>query len=381
LGYDIKGYDKDGFNTKGLDRDGYNRNGYDVNGFDRDGFDRDGFGRDGFNLSGLDRDGYDRNGYDINGYNREGYDVNGNPRGEGQSEDHNKKISKGVKCSDDTDCQEGYVCVNSSCVPPTDTNYAKFGDRIASAERDRNKRKQDSLWNDQIGVSKRDSKTTLHKRVREIFEQIRKHKDGTDDTSTRPPPPRTPKPPKFKCKSNQDCWNHHKSNQYYCNKKNSKCIKCPDGMHGKKDGSAECCSDQPSSGTGGKKSVPGKFPIKYGGTILVTLPGCSSSQPMTVSLEDHTVGPKNLAIYKYNLVANYGFSIKYDKKKGTGSVEAKKLTPHYGYHYSDGRISIMPLGLKGNFTDSKLDGTGGYKKSGVYGNYSVKYQVSLTRQN
>ena len=101
---------------------------------------------------------------------------------------------------------------------------------------------------------------------------------------------------------------------------------------------------------------------------------------MTVSLEDHTVGPQNLSTYKYNLVANYGFTIKYDQEKKIGSVEAKKLTPNYGYHYSDGRISIMPLGLKGHYTDTKLDGEGGYKKSGVYGNYNVKYQVSLTRQ-
>ena len=217
--------------------------------------------------------------------------------------------------------------------------------------------------------------------MREIFEKIRKHTDGTDDKPTSPPRSKTTKPPKFKCKSNQDCWTKYKSDQYYCDKGKGKCIKCPDNMHGKKDGSPECCSDEPSSGTGGKKSVPDKFTKRYSGTIVVTLPGCSSNQPITVSLEDHTVGPENLAIYKYNLVANYGFSIKYDKEKGTGSVEAKESTPHYGYHYSDGRISIMPLGLKGNYTDTKLDGTGGYKKSGVYGNYSVEYQVSLTRQN
>jgi hypothetical protein len=152
-------------------------------------------------------------------------------------------------------------------------------------------------------------------------------------------------------------------------------------MHGQKDGSAECCSDEPSPANGGKTTETTAFPKTYSGTILITLPGCSSNQPMTVSLEDHTVGPKNLAIYKYNLIANYGFSIKYDKEKGTGSVEAKKSTPHYGYHYEDGRISIMPLGLKGNYADTKLEGTGEYKRSGVYGNYSVKYQVSLTRQN
>ena len=197
----------------------------------------------------------------------------------------------------------------------------------------------------------------------------------TKDTKDKSPTEKT-----FKCKSNQDCWDHYSSAQYYCNKGTGKCIECPEGSHGNKDGSAECCKDEPSPATPPKTEDVTKFPKIYSGTIKITLPGCSSNQPITVNLEDHTVGPKNLETYKYNLVANYGFSIKYDKEKGVGSVEAGKITPHYGYHYSNGTVSILTLGLKGNYTDKKLDGEGGYKRSGVYGDYSVKYQVSLSRQ-
>ena len=216
--------------------------------------------------------------------------------------------------------------------------------------------------------------------MREIFDQVSRHKDKNGGTGVIPPPAKPPKPPKFKCKSNKDCWSHHKSNQYYCNKGKGKCIKCPSGSHGKKDGKAECCRDEPIPGTGGKTNSPDKFPKTYTGTILITLPGCSSSQPMTVVLEDHAMGPKNLLMYKYNLVATYGFSITYDKTKGIGTVEAKKLIKHYGYHQSDGKISILTLGVRGQYTDTKLDGEGGSNMSGAYGNYTVKYRVSLNRQ-
>jgi hypothetical protein len=57
------------------------------------------------------------------------------------------------------------------------------------------------------------------------------------------PPTKPPTTPEFKCKSNQDCWTHNSSNQYYCNKGTGKCIKCPPGSHGKKDGTAACCND------------------------------------------------------------------------------------------------------------------------------------------
>ena len=312
----------------------------------------------------------------MNGYNREGFDVNGNPRGEGQSED----LSKGDKCYSDSDCPEEYVCVNKNCVSPMDDTYKKFGDTVANGEIDRKNRNQDQQLIDQSLMAGRDSKTNLSERVRELFDQVSQHKDKTGGTGVSPPPAKPPKPPKFKCKSNEDCWKKYGSNQYFCNKKNSKCIKCDKGFHGKKDGTAECCRDEPIPGTGGKTKSPEKFPKSYTGTILITLPGCSSRQPMTVVLEDHAMGPKNLLMYKYNLVATYGFSITYDKTKGIGNVKAKKLIKHYGYHYSGGRIDILTLGVRGHYTDTKLDGEGGYKKSGVNGNYTVKYRVSLNRQ-
>lgn len=250
---------------------------------------------------------------------------------------------------------------------------AKQFDRIGQQQVDYEKKP------DQFGSDLSKKLEDMHTSLVESTKQ--KHKDSSTESSKKTKPGvKVPPKKDFKCKSNQDCWTNYGSNQYYCNKKKGKCIKCPDHWHGKKDGTAECCRDEPSSGTGGETTSQDKFPKKYSGTILITLPGCSSSQPMTVSLEDHTVGPKNLSIYKYNLVANYGFTIKYDKEKKIGSVEARKLTPNYGYHHSAGRIDILTLGVKGHYTDTKLDGEGEYKRGGVYGNYTVKYQVSLTRQ-
>jgi len=251
---------------------------------------------------------------------------------------------------------------------------------VVNGEIDRKNRLEDQQMIDQILIAGRDSKTNLSERVREIFDQVSQHKDKTGGTEVISPPAKPPTTSKYKCKSNQDCWTKYGSNQYYCDKGKGKCIKCPSGSHGKKDGKAECCRDEPIPGTGGKTKSPDKFPKSYTGTILITLPGCSSSQPMTVVLEDHAMGPKNLLMYKYNLVATYGFSITYDKTKGIGTVKAKKLIQHYGYHQSDGKISILTLGVRGQYTDTKLDGEGGSNMSGAYGNYTVKYRVSLNRQ-
>lgn len=70
---------------------------------------------------------------------------------------------------------------------------------------------------------------------------------STGDTVVSPPTTIPPTTPDFKCKSNQNCWDHHKSNQYYCNMKKGECIKCAPGYHGKKDGSPECCKDKPEA--------------------------------------------------------------------------------------------------------------------------------------
>ena len=130
-----------------------------------------------------------------------------------------------------------------------DDTYKNFGDKVVNGEIDRKNRHQDQQLIDQsLIMAGRDSQTNLGERVREIFEQIRKHKDGTEDTEVIPPPDKPPTTPKFKCKSNQDCWDYHKSNQYYCNKGTGECIKCPNGSHGKKDDTAECCRDEPIPG-------------------------------------------------------------------------------------------------------------------------------------
>jgi RHS repeat-associated protein len=71
-----------------------------------------------------------------------------------------------------------------------------------------------------------------------------KHKDSSTKSSKKTKPGVKVRPGKdFKCKSNQDCWTKYGNNQYYCNKKNGKCIKCSPGYHGKKDGTAACCKD------------------------------------------------------------------------------------------------------------------------------------------
>lgn len=87
------------------------------------------------------------------------------------------------------------------------------------------------------------SKTEEHDESSSKPSKKTKKHDKIGDTSVSPPPVKPPTTPEFKCKSNQDCWTKYGSNQYYCNKKKGKCIKCPNGSHGKKDGTAACCKD------------------------------------------------------------------------------------------------------------------------------------------
>ena len=95
----------------------------------------------------------------------------------------------------------------------------------------------------------------------------KKHKDSSPKSSKKTKPGNKVRPGKdFKCQSNQDCWTKYGSNQYYCNKGKGKCIKCPNGMHGKKDGTAECCSDEPETAKKEEKSEDkpgGKMSGKY----------------------------------------------------------------------------------------------------------------------
>jgi hypothetical protein len=56
-------------------------------------------------------------------------------------------------------------------------------------------------------------------------------------------PTKGPQTAGFKCKSNADCWSHFGSDGYFCNKGSGKCIKCPPGQHGKKDGTPACHSE------------------------------------------------------------------------------------------------------------------------------------------
>jgi hypothetical protein len=55
-------------------------------------------------------------------------------------------------------------------------------------------------------------------------------------------PTKPPTTPKFKCKSNKDCWDHHKECNWYCKKKTGECIPCRKNEHGKRDGTEACCS-------------------------------------------------------------------------------------------------------------------------------------------
>jgi len=87
------------------------------------------------------------------------------------------------------------------------------------------------------------SKTEEHEESSTKPSKKTKKPDKTGDTTVSPPPVKPPATPKFKCKSNKDCWTKYGSNQYYCNKGNGKCIKCSPGYHGKKDGTAACCKD------------------------------------------------------------------------------------------------------------------------------------------
>jgi hypothetical protein len=66
--------------------------------------------------------------------------------------------------------------------------------------------------------------------------------DKTKWTFTVNCPSKPPPTPKFKCKSNQDCWDHHKECNWFCKKKTGKCIKCKKSEHGKRDGTEDCCA-------------------------------------------------------------------------------------------------------------------------------------------
>ena len=59
-------------------------------------------------------------------------------------------------------------------------------------------------------------------------------------------PPEPTKPPTtttFRCKSNQDCWDHHKECNWYCIKDTGECFECrKKDQHGKRDGTEACCS-------------------------------------------------------------------------------------------------------------------------------------------
>jgi|GEM_PF-6848227 len=45
------------------------------------------------------------------------------------------------------------------------------------------------------------------------------------------------------CRSNRDCWEKYGSNRYYYSPSLERCIGCPPGCHGRKDGRPACCCD------------------------------------------------------------------------------------------------------------------------------------------
>jgi len=86
----------------------------------------------------------------------------------------------------------------------------------------------------------------------EALDQLQQWEQSGDGDRRRPDTPgggdeRQPGTTPFRCRANNDCWRKYNSNQYYCNKKNGKCIKCPPGSHGRKDGTAACCRDASST--------------------------------------------------------------------------------------------------------------------------------------
>ena len=146
----------------------------------------------------------------------------------------------------------------------------------------------------------------------------------------------------------------------------------------------------PTSGTGTTKPPTAggkppaeeefKLPAHYRGTLSIDIPGNSSSvHPVTLVLENKTVGPQNLKKYGYNLIVTYGFRVVFDKKKKVWVAEKRPAVKHYGYHRKDKSVSILTLGMKGYYTNIELNGKGEYKISGKMGNYIVKYQLNLKR--
>ena len=146
----------------------------------------------------------------------------------------------------------------------------------------------------------------------------------------------------------------------------------------------------PTSGTGTTKPPTAggkppaeeefKLPAHYSGTLSINIPGNSSSDhPVTLVLENKTVGPQNLKKYGYNLIVTYGFRVVFDKKKKVWVAEKRPAVKHYGYHRKDKSVSILILGMKGYYTNITLNGKGECKVSGKMGNYTVKYQLKLKR--
>lgn len=167
--------------------------------------------------------------------------------------------------------------------------------------------------------------------------------------------------------------------------------KPPSGGSGTTPSSGSTTTTPPASGggsvskppsTGGKPPAEEEFklPAHYRGTLSIDIPGNSSSvHPVTLVLENKTVGPQNLKKYGYNLIVTYGFRVVFDKKKKAWVAEKRPAVKHYGYHRKDKSVSILILGMKGYYTNIELNGKGEYKVSGKMGNYTVKYQLNLKR--
>ena len=259
--------------------------------------------------------------------------------------------------------------------PPFDDEWRTAQGLLESRGDDRQRDQEQQWWSEQddAGVRPFDMgglTTRLDRDKDEEPEDTGDESDaGGDDTGDEPggeeegsptggsqPPPQTTT---FKCKTNSDCWSKYGSNQYYCNKKNGKCVKCPPGQHGRKDGAAACCKDSSKGST---------TTIRRSSTTT----RATTTRPSTTTRRTTTVRPseKPTKVTFPDSSGRYKIQVHFPQGDGKKCRKAKKKRGSRSYEYIEILLPGVPKGQhhRAEKVSVKVSGKG-IKSVYVYSNY------------